>query len=63
MAAPWASAAVEVEGVGDVELGLEVQGAGEVDVVRVERDVAGVDVLPPVVGILRRVGLRRGRTA
>ena len=34
---------VEVEGVGEVEVGLDVQGAGEVDVVLVDRDVAGVD--------------------
>ena len=39
---------VEVEGVGDVDLGLEVQGPGEVRLVAVDGDVAGVDLLPPV---------------
>ena len=35
---------VEVEGVGDVELGLEPHRAGEVDVVVVDGGVARVDV-------------------
>ena len=48
--------AVEVEGVGDVELGLHVQGAGVVHVVLVDGDVARVDVLPPVLGVLGGVG-------
>ena len=48
--------AVEVEGVGEVEVGLEVQGAGVVDVVAVERGVAGVDVEVAVLGVRRRVG-------
>jgi hypothetical protein len=48
--------AVEVEGVGDVEVGLEVQGAGVVHVVGVNGDVARVDVLPSVFGVLRGVG-------
>ncbi len=47
---------VEVEGVGEVEVGLDVQGAGVVDVVLVDRDVAGVDVQVAVLGIRRRVG-------
>ena len=34
---------VEVEGIGEVELGLDVQGAGVVDVVGVDRRMAGVD--------------------
>ena len=48
--------AVEVEGVGDVELGLEAHGAGEVDVVVVDRGVAGVDVEVAVLRIRGRVG-------
>ena len=47
---------VEVEGVGEVEVGLDVQGAGVVDVVLVDRGVAGVDVQVAVLGIRRRVG-------
>ena len=47
--------AVEVEGVGDVELGLHPHGAGVVDVVVVDRGVAGVDVEVPVLRIRGRV--------
>ena len=47
--------AVEVESVGEVEIGLDVQGAGEVDVVGVDGGVAGVDVLPPVLRIGGRI--------
>ena len=47
--------AVEVEGVGEVEVGLDVQGAGVVDVVLVDRDVAGVDVQVAVLGVRGRV--------
>ena len=36
VAAPWASDPVEVEGVGDVELGLEPHRAGEVHLVVVD---------------------------
>ena len=54
---------VEVEGVGDVEVGLEVQGAGVVDVVLVDRDVAGVDGEVAVLRIRGRVRRRRGRSA
>ena len=50
MAAPWARALVEVDAVGDVEVGLEVQGAGEVHVVAVDGDVAGVDLRLPSSG-------------
>ena len=46
---------VEVEGVGDVELGLEPHRAGEVDVVVVDRGVARVDVEVPVLRIRGRV--------
>ena len=46
---------VEVEGVGQVQVGFEVEGAGVVDVVPVDRDVARVDVLPPVLRIRRRI--------
>ena len=49
--------AVEVEGVGDVEVGLEVQGAGVVDVVLVDGDVARVD---GQVAVLRISGRVRG---
>ena len=55
--------AVEVEGVGDVELGLEPHRAGEVDVVVVDRRVARVDVEVAVLRIRGRVGRRRGRSA
>ena len=47
---------VEVEGVGEVELGLEPQGAGVVDVLVVDRDVAGVDREVAVLGISSRIG-------
>jgi hypothetical protein len=47
--------AVEVEPVGEVDVGFEVQGAGEVDVVLVDGGVAGVDVQPPVFGVSGRV--------
>ena len=47
---------VEVEGVGEVELGLDVQGAGEVDVVPVDRHVARVDGQVAVLRIGGRVG-------
>ena len=47
--------AVEVEGVGDVELGLEAHGAGVVHVVGVEGGVAGVDVEVAVLRIRGRV--------
>ena len=47
---------VEVEGVGEVEVGLDVQGPGVVDVVLVDCHVAGVDVQVAVLGIRRRVG-------
>ena len=46
---------VEVEGVGDVELGLEPHRAGEVDVVVVDRGVARVDVEVAVLRIRGRV--------
>ena len=46
---------VEVEGVGDVELGLEAHRAGEVDVVVVDRGVARVDVEVAVLRIRGRV--------
>ena len=46
---------VEVEGVGDVELGLEPHRAGEVDVVVVDGGVAGVDVEVAVLRIGGRV--------
>ena len=48
---------VEVEGVGDVELGLEPHRAGEVHVVVVDRGVAGVDVEVAVLRIRGRVDL------
>ena len=48
---------VEVEGVGDVELGLEPHRAGEVDVVVVDRGVARVDVEVAVLRVRGRVGL------
>ena len=48
---------VEVEGVGDVEVGLEVQGAGVVHVVAVDRDVPRVD---GEVAVLRIRGRVRG---
>ena len=48
--------AVEVEGVGEVEVGFDVQGAGVVDVVGVHGDVAGVDCEVAVLGIGSRVG-------
>ena len=54
---------VEVEPVGEVEVGLEVEGAGVVDVVGVEGGVAGVDGEVAVLGISSRVGQRRGRSA
>ena len=54
---------VEVEGVGDVEVGLEVQGAGVVDVVLVDRDVTRVDGEVAVLGIGGGVDGRRGRSA
>ena len=41
---------MEVESVGEVDLGLEPHGAGEVHVLVVDRDVARVDVEVPVVG-------------
>ena len=47
---------VEVESVGDVELGLEPHGPGEVDVVVVEGRVAGVDGEVAVLRISGRVG-------
>ena len=47
--------AVEVEGVGDVELGLHAHRAGVVHVVGVEGGVAGVDVEVAVVRIRGRV--------
>ena len=46
---------VEVEGVGDVELGLEPHGAGEVHVVVVDGGVARVDVEVAVLRIRGRV--------
>ena len=49
--------AVEVEGVGDVDLGLEPHGAGEVDVVVVDRDVTRVDMEVAVLRIRRRLRL------
>ncbi len=51
-----ADGVVEVEGVGEVELGLDAQGAGEVDVLVVHGDVAGVDVQVAVLGVRGRVG-------
>ncbi|CAB4938160.1 unannotated protein [freshwater metagenome] len=48
---------VEVESVGEVDLGLEPHGPGEVDVLVVDRDVARVDVEVPVHGISGRVRL------
>ena len=50
---------VEVEGVGEVEVGLDVQGPGVVDVVLVDRDVAGVDVQVAVLGVRGRVRVAR----
>ena len=47
--------AVEVEGVGDVELGLEAHRAGEVHVVVVDGRVARVDVEVAVLWIRSRV--------
>jgi hypothetical protein len=47
---------VEVEGVGDVDLGLDPQGAGVVDVVGVDGDVAGVHREVAVLGIGSGVG-------
>jgi hypothetical protein len=47
--------AVEVEGIGEVEVGLQVQSAGVVDVVLVHRDMTRVDVLPPVLRIRGRI--------
>ncbi len=41
-----AERAIEVEGRGDVEFGLEVHGAGKVHLVTVQRRVAWVDVAP-----------------
>ena len=55
--------AVEVEGVGDVELGLHAHGAGVVHVVVVDRGVAGVDVEVAVLWIRGRIHVRRGRTS
>ena len=46
---------VEVEGVGDVELGLEPHRAGEVHVVVVDRGVARVDVEVAVLRVRGRV--------
>ncbi len=51
---------VEVEGVGEVELGLEPHGAGVVHVLGVEGGVARVDVLPAVLGVGGRIGSCRG---
>ena len=53
--------AVEVEGVGDVELGLDAHRAGVVHVVVVDRGVARVDVEVAVLRIRGRVESRRGR--
>ena len=47
---------VEVEGVGDVELGLEPHRAREVHLVVVDRRVAGVDMEVAVLRIRGRVG-------
>ena len=47
--------AVEVEGVGDVELGLEAHRAGVVHVVGVDRGVARVDVEVAVLRIRGRI--------
>ena len=49
--------AVEVEGVGDVDVCFDVQGAGEVDVVLVHRHVAGIDREVAVLRVGGRVGL------
>ena len=46
---------VEVEGVGDVELGLEPHRAGEVHVVVVDGRVAGVDVEVAVLRVRSRI--------
>ena len=46
---------MEVESVGEVDLGLEPHGPGEVDVLVVDRHVARVDVEVPVLGIGGRV--------
>ena len=46
---------VEVEGVGDVELGLHAHRAGVVHVIVVDRGVAGVDVEVAVLRIRGRV--------
>ena len=46
---------VEVEPVGEVEVGFEVQRPGVVDVLVVQRRVAGVDVQVPVKGVSCRV--------
>ena len=54
----WATAWVEVEGVGDVELGLDPQGPGEVDVLVVDGDVARVDVQVAVLRVSGRVSCR-----
>ena len=48
---------VEVEAVGEVDLGLEPHGPGEVDVLVVDRDVARVDVEVAVLRVRGRVGL------
>ena len=55
VAAPWVEGSVEVEGVGDVELGLQPHRAGEVHVVVVDRGVARVDVEVAVLRIRSRV--------
>ena len=47
---------VEVEGVGEVELGLEPHRPGEVDVLVMDRGVARIDREVAVLGIGRRIG-------
>ena len=53
---------VEVEGVGEVELGLEPHGPGEVDVVVVHGRMPRVHVQVPVLGIRSRVDLTQLET-